>query len=155
MDAFYFNIMIRYISQIVKIPDKLPKEMEALIKELKKSKTKKACIKKAYSSLLKKYRGYRFYTYIRFFDLFVLDINKIWAKKGFVHCAVLNYLMRILLIKSGLFDEDDIKLKWTLVWYISLHQYLKIRVGQNEFINIDLWGKAYGISFGDYAHGFH
>ena len=147
--------MIRYILPKVKIPDELPRGMEDLIKELKKSKTKKACIKKAYSALLKKYRGYRFYTYIRFFDLFVYDINEIWDKEGFVHCIVLNYLMRTLLIKSGLFDEDDIKLKWTVVWYISPHQYLRIKISQNEFINLDLWGKAYGISFGDYAHGFH
>ena len=138
-----------------KIPDQLPKEMEDIIKELKKSKTKKDCIKKAYSLLSKKYRGYKLYTYLRFFDLFVSDINKIWAKKGFLHCNLLNYLMRILLVKSGLFKENDIELKWTLIWYISPHQYLNIKINQNEFINIDLWGKAYGISFGDYAHGFH
>ena len=63
--------------------------------------------------------------------------------------------MRILLVKSELFDEEDIKLKWTLVWHISPHQYLTIKINQNEYINIDLWGKAYGINFGDYAHGFH
>ncbi len=147
--------MIQYIFSKRKIPNKLPKGMKDLINELKKSKTKKAYVKKAYSSLLKKYRGYRFYTYIRFFDLFVSDISKIWAKEGFMHCIVLNYFMRILLIKSRLFNEDDIKLKWTLVWYISPHQYLNIKVSKTEFINLDLWGNAYGINFGHYAHGFH
>ena len=147
--------MVQNIFAKAKIPDKLPKEMGDLIKELKKSKTKKDCMKKAYLFLSKKYRGYRIYTYLRFFDLFVSDINNIWAKNGFLHCNTLNYLMRILLIKSELFDEEDIKLKWTLVWYISPHQYLNIKIGQNEFINIDLWGNAYGINFGDYAHGFN
>jgi len=26
---------------------------------------------------------------------------------------------------------------------------------EEKYINIDLWGKAYGIKFGEYAHGFH
>ena len=138
-----------------KIPDKLPKEMEDLIKELKESKTKEDCIKKAYSFILKKYRGYRVITYIRFFDSFISNINKIWAKSGFLHCNVLNYLMRRLLVKSELFNDDDIKLKWTLLWCISPHQYLNININKNEFINIDLWGNAYGIKFGDYAQGFY
>jgi len=87
--------------------------------------------------------------------LFISDVDKIWAKKGFLHCNVLNYLMRILLIKSGLFNEKDIKLKWTLVWYVSPHQYLEIKINPNEIINVDLWANAYGVCFGDYAHGFH
>jgi len=147
--------MIKNLFTKAKIPNELPKEMEILIKKLKKSTTKKDCIKKAYLFLSKKYRGYRIYTYLKFSDLFISDINKIWTKKGFLHCNTLNYLMRILLIKSELFDEKDIKLKWTLVWYISPHQYLNIKTSKNEFINIDLWGRSYGISFGDYAHGFH
>ena len=85
-----------------RIPDKLPKELEVFVKELRKSKTKKECIKKAYIFLLDRYRGQRVYTYLKFFNLFISDVDKIWAKKGFLHCNVLNYLMRILLIKSGL-----------------------------------------------------
>jgi len=147
--------MIPNILSKAKIPDKLPKEMEDFIKQLKKSKTKKECVKKTYFFISKKYRGYRVKTYLRFFDLFVSDIHKIWAKSGFLHCNVLNYVMRILLIKSKVFEDKDIKLKWTLVWYISPHQYLNIKIDQNKSINIDLWGKAYGIPFGEYAHGFH
>ncbi|NQU79099.1 hypothetical protein HQ545_04995 [Candidatus Woesearchaeota archaeon] len=138
-----------------KIPDELPKSMEDVIKELQGCKTKRLCVKKAYSILSKKYRGYRLLTYLRFFNLFEPNINRIWARTGFLHCVTLNYLMRILLVRSGLFDEGDIRIRWTLVWYISPHQYLNIRLDKNKSINIDLWAKAYHIGFGDYAHGFH
>lgn len=137
------------------IPDNLPTDMFNLINQLKKSKSKRDCLKKTYSALTSKYRGYAFKTYFRFFDIFTSDTNKLWAKSGFLHCSKLNFLMRILLVKSGHFQNEDIKTKWTLVWYLSPHQYLQIRLNDNEYINIDMWGKAYGIPFGDYAHGFH
>lgn len=76
------------------------------------------------------------------------------GKKGFLHCTKLNYLIRILLIKGGLFKEEDIELRWTSTWLIFPHQYLKVKINKNKFINVDLWGKAYGIPFGSYARGF-
>lgn len=137
------------------IPSKLPRGMENLIEKLKKSKNKKECVKAAYNYLSKKYRGHRVYTYLRIYELFTLDLNKMWHKKGFLHCNNINYLMRILLIKSGFFSDKDIELKWTLVWFFSPHQYLKVRLNNKEYINIDLWAKAYGIRLGDYLRGFN
>ena len=135
------------------IPDKLPKELEELVLRLKQSKTKKECLWKAYLLLSEKYRGHRMYTYLKIFDAFICDVDKLCTSNGFLHCHNLNYLLRILLIKSGFFSEEDIKLRWSMVWYISPHQYLKIDVGE-EVIDVDLWGKAQDIEFGDYAHGF-
>lgn len=146
--------MIKNLFAKGKIPDSLPKDMQVVINKLKKSKNKEDCLKKAYDILSKKYRGYRVKTYTRFFDLFQSDLNKIWAKKDFLHCTTMNYLMRILLVKSGFFKDKDTKIKFSLVWYISPHQYLNVRLNKKS-VNIDLWGKAYGIKFGDYAHGFH
>jgi hypothetical protein len=147
--------MIHNIFSKPEIPPKLPKGMEALIAKLKKSKNKKDCLKKAYSFLSNKYKGYMVKTYTRLFDLFISDINKIWAKSGFLHCNNMNHLIRILLLKSGFFKDDDITLKWSLVWYISPHQYLRVKINDNEYINVDIWGSSHGISLGDYAHGFH
>jgi hypothetical protein len=48
-----------------------------------------------------------------------------------------------------------VHLKWTQIWYISPHQYLQIRVDNNEWINVDVWANVYDIKFGDYAHGFY
>ena len=137
-----------------KIPSTLPKELQEVVDRLKKSKSKEDCLKKAYTILTKKYRGRKLNTYFQFFHLFIQDINKLWAKSGFLHCTNMNYLMRILLIKSGFFKEEYIEVKFSLVWYISLHQHLRIKINNNKFINIDLWGHVYGTKFGEYTHGF-
>lgn len=136
------------------LPDKLPLELDRIIGSLRKSRSKEACLKSAYDILTKKYYGSRIMTYTRFFDLFSWNDDKLWKKSGFLHCTNINYLMRILLVKSGFFKDDDIKLKLTLLWYISPHQYLNIRINGKKSINVDVWGKRYGIKFGEYAHGF-
>lgn len=91
-----------------RIPEALPTKMQMIIDDLKKSSGKEACLKKAYEILNEKYRGYRVKTYTRLFDLFTTDIKKLWNTNGFLHCTNINYVMRILLIKSGHFEEDDI-----------------------------------------------
>lgn len=138
-----------------KIPERLPKDMQAVVDRLKKSKGKKDCLRRAYEILSKKYKGCKFYTYRRFFDLFVTDLKKIWEKSGCLHCTHLNYLLRVMLVKSGFFKDEDIQLRLTLVYYVSVHQYLKIKIGKNDYVNVDLWGNTNGVKFGDYAHGFH
>jgi len=135
--------------------DQLPEDMQKIIKELKKSENKEACLLKAYNILANKYRGQRGATYTKLHHLAVSDINKLWAKQGFMHCTNINYIMKLLLVRSGFFTENDIIAKWTHVWYISPHQYLKIKIKDNQYINIDIWAKIYGISFGDFAKGFH
>lgn len=94
-------------------------------------------------------------TYLRLHHLTIKDVNKLWRKNGFMHCTNVNYVMKFLLVKSGFFEESDIIQQWTQVWYISPHQYLKIRIKDNQFVNIDIWGKVYGINFGDFAKGFY
>jgi len=137
-----------------KIPEKLPKEMQQIADKLKKSKSKEECLKKAYEILSKKYRGYKWRTYTRIHELFIGDVNKLWQKKGFMHCTNINYLLRIMLIKSGFFEDNDIRPKWTFVNFTP-HQYLRIRLSKNKFVNVDIWGKPYGIKLGNHAQGFN
>lgn len=139
-----------------KIPDKLPEDLEEIINvELKTSKTKEECARKAYVILTEKYGGDRIKTYSRIFELFACDVAKLWSRSGFLHCSHLNYLLRITLVKSGFFKDEDIQLKWTQIWYISPHQYLRVKLDDEKYVNIDVWAHVYGIKFGDYAHGFH
>jgi len=133
----------------------LPDKMQVIVENLKKSKNKEDCLRQAYNILVKKYRGRRFLAFLNFPKLFDKELDRIWSQDGYIYCTTLNYLLHILLIKSGWFNEDDIKLKLTIFWYISIHQYLEIRMREGKIINIDLWGKFYGIEFGDYTHGFH
>ncbi len=136
------------------LSENLNKDINAVIEELRKINDKELCLKKAYNIMIKKYHGERIRTYTRIFDIFSLNINSLWAKNGFLHCTSINYLLKTILIRTALFTEKDIKMKWTLVWYISPHQYLQVKIN-NKFINIDVWGRAYGIEYGDYAHGFN
>jgi hypothetical protein len=86
--------------------------------------------------------------------LFSSGIEDLWNRSGFLHCTNQNYLLALLLVKSRKFTENDIEPKWTLLWGLSPHQYLKVKVGDN-YKNIDAWAARYGIGFGRYAHGFH
>lgn len=136
------------------IPDALPDEMQKIINEIKKSLNKEECLRRVYEILITKYRGHRIKTYLKLFDAFRHDIGTLWSKNGFLHCTNINYVMRTLLVKSAFFTEDEIRLRWTQVWYISPHQYVQVKI-DNKWINIDVWACAYGIKFGDNANGFH
>ena len=144
--------MIPNLFQKAKIPKSLPQGMQTIVNRLKKSNGKEDCLKTVYDILFKKYYGCSIFT--KFFDLFVTDLNKIW-KRDESHCTNLNYLLRVLLIKSGFFKDEDIKLNLTLIGYVSIHQYLRIRINDNKFVNVDLWSASHGVNLGDYAHGFH
>ncbi len=137
------------------IPQDIPEEMQKIIEELKKINNKEKILYKAYDILVNKYQGQRWGTFLKLPLLFITDIYNLWQRDGFLHCTAMNYLLRILLIKTGRFRDEEIELKLTLVWYISIHQYIRVKISEDKFINVDIWGANYGINFGDYAHGFH
>ena len=132
----------------------IPAEMEATVQKLKASRDKKDCLVKTYGILSQKYHGYRFKTYARFLDLFRWDIRATWKANGFLHCTYMNYLLKILLVRSGFFKEEDIRFKWTLIWFVSPHQYVKVKLSESEWVDVDIWARIYGIPFGSHAHGF-
>ncbi len=134
------------------IPDKLPKEMEEIVKKLKKIRDKEKLVKKVYDIVTKRYYGC--HSFKRFFDLFVTDMEKFWKIKGATHCTNLCYLMKIFLVKSGKFKEEDIKIKYTTTYVLWPHVYLKIKMGKGKTLDVDPWGKANGIKYGDYASTF-
>jgi len=131
------------------------KNIQEIINELKQSTDKEDCLHRAYNILTKKYQGSRLKTITKLHYLLISDINDLWQKNGFLHCTKLNQLLRFFLIQSGFFDKKDIQYKWTSTWLISPHQYVQIRINKNKFINIDIWGHAKGIKFGNYAHGIY
>lgn len=136
------------------LPVEMPSEVMEIVDDLKKSPGKEDCLRKVYFLLSSKYQGARVKTYLKLPLVFKKDVCFLWNQDGFLHCTNINYLARILLIESGFFKEEDIVLKWTLVWYISPHQYLRVKMIDDEFINVDIWAKNYKIEFGDYARGF-
>jgi len=137
------------------IPNTIPKEMESIIQKYSQSKNKEIFLRKSYEYLTKKYNIKRLYVIIKFPELFKQRVESLWNRKGYIHCISLNYLLRIMLIRSGLFSEHDIELKISNTWFIALHQYLRVKINQKKYVNVDPWTHTFGIEFGDYGHGFH
>ena len=108
-----------------------------------------------YDELPKKYKSYRMRTYLLFWKAFDYDLEAIWSRTGFLHCNLMNHVLRVALVKSGLFKDREIKLKHTHIWYCSIHQYLRVRVAPRHFVDVDVWGAWYDKGIGDYSHGFH
>lgn len=133
----------------------LPWEMQQLVAGIEQCKTQRAALEWAYTQLAQKYRGYRLFTFLRLDRFFIRNIEKLWELHGFLHCNHMNYLLRTVLVASRKFGVADIESCWTQIWLFSPHQYLKVRLQDGSQVEVDLWGKSYGIALGDYAHGFH
>lgn len=137
-----------------KLPENIPPSMAEAISILKKSTGKEECLRRAYAMLTNKYEGHRTETYLRLWEGVTANPFTLWRRSGFLHCTNMNYLLRLLLVRSGFFSEQDIELKWTALYYCSPHQYVRVKIGSDNWVNVDVWGKAFGVEFGDYAKGF-
>ncbi len=133
----------------------LPFEMQQLVEEIGRCEDQEEAIYKAYEKIAEKYQGYRVFTFLRLDRFFIRTIEKLWRLHGFLHCNHMNYLLRTVLVASGKFAPNDIEACWTQIWLFSPHQYLKIHLHNGKTVEVDLWGKFYGIHFGDHAHGLH
>jgi hypothetical protein len=145
------------------LPERIPKSMMSEIKLLKKKvnadklrgdgavKARKKYLRLVYDRLSGQYHGGHLATITKLERCFY-DIEKIWAARGFMPCNVHNYLLRIFLIKSKLFREDEIRIRYTTIWF-NIHQYSKVRIGK-EWIDVDVWGKKFGVLFGEHAFLF-
>lgn len=152
-----FKLLMKSIPNMFEkrpIPDNSPKALKSVIKKVSKEKTKELALKTAYKELSKEYWGGNINTISRFLDFFHYRIKELVKKKGFLHCTNLDYLLRFILIKSGKFAEEDIflSIQWIGGWFP--HQYLTVKVSKNKTINVDLWGKRYGIKFGYHIEKF-
>lgn len=145
--------MIPHLFSKELIPTISNQDLLRSIEEVKLAKNKREAIEIAFNLITKKYRGFRFRTYLFFWKAFEKDPNTLWEHNGFLHCTQMNYLLRVLLIKSEWFTENEIKLGYSFVWFVSIHQYLIVSVNGKE-IALDPWNYYYGYPMGTYAHGF-
>jgi len=134
-----------------KIPGKIPGEMEKILSKIKK-KNKKDFAKACFDIVVNRYPGKRILFFLHPQKLFYKDINKIWADRKFQACTIQNYILRVMLIKSGHFKEEDIKLGYGSVNFV-IHPYIKVNI-DGEWVNMDPWGYKSGILYGKYALGF-
>jgi hypothetical protein len=132
----------------------LPAGMKILVDEMVTKGSQEEMIYFVYESLAKKYRGYRTLTYLRLDRLWITDAEALWRIQGFLHCHHMNYLLRTLLVAGGKFAPEVIETRWTHIWFLSPHQYLSVLLSNGKKVAVDLWARAYGVPFGEYAHGF-
>ncbi len=136
------------------IPEKLPAEMERHVAALQRTKGRRECLEQAYRIITSRYEGRKLETYLKLPRAFTKRLEKIWTRTGYLHCHQQNYLLRVLLVKSGKFSEEDVRQKLTL-YVISPHQYLQVNLGTKskpDWIDVDPWAlKPCGLRIGKHA----
>jgi len=130
--------MIPNLFKKLLIPKEIPKELSLKIKEFSRGKNKEKFLKKSFLYIVSKYRGNRFNLIFRFDKLFKNNLNYIVNNKGYMHCTTMNFLLRVMAVKSGLFNERDVRLRLANTWYIAQHQYLEVKLGKKK-IALDPW----------------
>ena len=129
------------------------KELIIAIDKVKAASSQEEALRVAYQLVSEKFWGKRFATYFLFWKFFEWDVNRLWKRRGFMHCTQQNLLMKTLLVESGWFGKDEVSYGYSLVWHVSPHQYLKVKLN-GEWLAVDTWNKRYGARLGEYASGF-
>ncbi len=162
--AYMYVTSMFFLSQLIipnlgfrkKIKEELPKDAKKKLLEIKNSsKNKKEALKKVIDYQLTNFYSEMRQVFPRFKFLFESNFNKLWSKKGFLHCHQQNFVLRRLLIGTGMFTEKDIHLKHTFC-YLNIHQYLKINIGRNkkEWMNADPFAISLGYNLGEILPNF-
>ena len=126
------------------VPENIPEEFAKVIQDLHTQATDNYdFLKKSYEYVTGLYSGSRMRTITNFWVAFE---NPILHKAGFMPCTGQNFLLRVMLIKSGRFQNEDIKVK-NVPLNLFIHQYLKVKVG-NDWIDVDPWSDFLGMKLG-------
>lgn len=150
-------IFIMYILSILVLPnlgwfskqkETLPKNVLDDMKKLGKKKlTKKQLLKKVTEYELKDHYSFLGGTFKNFGFLFEPSIKKIWERKGFIHCNQHTLLINHLLLATGRFKQEDIKIQMSSC-YIEIHQYLTVNT-EDEWVIIDPFAISAGFNYGE------
>ena len=135
-----------------KLPEKIPENMREVINKLKRrANSKEEFLKLAYNYLGSRFRSERFNTFLKFHYLFK-SLDDIWKMKGYIPCTQSSFLMRIFLIKSGFFKEEEVRKRHPFFDF-NTHQYLQVNLG-GKWIDIDVGEKQRGMQIGKHLKYF-
>ncbi len=149
---FASRLFIPYLGfEKAPLPDAIPKGMEREILRLKGARSKKEFLQKTYDFLGNRFEGGRFRTFANF-GLMFCPIDYLWAKKGFVQCTIHNHFLRIFLVRSGFFRDDEIRLRHTFLNF-NIHQYVQVKLN-GKWVDVDLSWRKYRIPLGSHASFF-
>lgn len=130
-----------------KLPEKLPEYWQKVVDELKqKSFSQDELLKNTYQYITTHYKGGRFKTILNLPLAFQDPFSR---HNGYLQCHIQNYLLRVILVKSGYFSDDDIQVKF-VVFNFFTHQYLKVKVGE-KWIDVDPHESYKGVSLGKHS----
>ena len=126
------------------------KKLKEVVKKLDKIKDDERFAKGALNFLKSKYQvsgPITFFAHLH--KLFWHNPNKIIERSGFSYCHVQNMMLKTILLESGRFKEEDIKMKLTFTGVI--HQYLVVKVN-GGWIEFDPWGYEKGVPYGKHLN---
>ena len=129
---------------------KIPFGMKNAIASLKaKSKNKEEYLYHTYTFITTKYWSVFAGIWRNFPLLFEHRWPTLWKRKGYIGCHHFAHLVRIFLLKSGMFKDHEIRFKLSIYdWCV--HQYCQVLIN-GKWIDVDAWGKKAGIPFGKAA----
>lgn len=136
------------------IPQKLPPILQKEVDQIAHVPTQELAAQAAFDFVTSRWGGNRL-GLIRYFPrLFQTNIFKIISTSGYMHCTTMNFLVRILLVKSGRFTDTNVHLKLTHTWYAVPHQYLTLHFDSGRELVLDPWNFQFGIRYGSFGKGF-
>jgi hypothetical protein len=133
-----------------RLPSKIPSSLDLKIRELKKNnKSPEKFVRAAYDLLRRKYHGSHALTFLRPDVVFSRNLGKMWARSGYLSCNQVNWILFIMLIRSGSFSENDVRFKCAFTPRLMIHQYAEVRL-KGKWTPVDVWGSRYGRKFGEH-----
>ncbi len=134
------------------LPKHVPEGMQRAITKLKQNhRTPLGFAKAAHAFLASKFSGTHALSFLRFDLLFSRDLEKLWSQRV-LPCNQITLMYCIFLVKSGLFSEEEIKVRHMVI-YAMLHQYVQIN-HNGKWVDVDVWAAHAGIPFGKRSNFF-
>ncbi|VVB69781.1 Uncharacterised protein [uncultured archaeon] len=146
-----FRLIVPHMGFIKgKLPDKVPLELVEAVEGMKKqAKDDYDYLWRTYNYVTGKYDGQAKGSG---FNRAFWSLEKIWPVHDYAPDNQQNFILRIMLVKSGFFKDENIQVKYvSLNWYI--HQYLIIKTSKG-LIEVDPASDFRGIPFNKHAEGF-
>ncbi len=142
------RLVIPHLKQ-TPLPEKLPRDLQQIIQDLKKKHpTKEAFLKAAYGVVTTRFTGTMTGQFRHPRITLSKDINKIWNTPGIQPCTTQNFVLRTMLIKSGLFKKSEIR-NFHAIVRANIHQIIGIKIN-NKWVYTDPWAKYYNTPLGEY-----
>ena len=135
-----------------KISDELPLEVKREVAKIaRNSRTRRMLLEKILEFQLSNFYSEMHQVWNQFSLLFEDSFQKLWDKKGFLHCHQQAYVLRRLLLETKRFSEDDLAYRITFC-YGNIHEYLLVNIGDSEnkeWIKVDAYAMSLGFRLGE------